>query len=290
MRRISKLASAIAKMTGAAILVAWAGALGPAQAAGPQPWELGMQPAASPVMREITGFHDFLLWIIFSIAVFVLVLLVYVMVRFRASANPTPSRTTHNSVIEVIWTVVPILILVMIAIPSFKLLYFADRVAKPELTIKATGSQWFWTYEYPDSKIVFDAQLVPDSDLKPGQPRLLETDNHVVLPVNTNIRLLTTANSVIHSWAMPAFGIKLDAVPGRLNETWMRIERPGMYYGQCSELCGINHGFMPITVEAVSKADFAKWVAEARKKFSAEAAPAPAAEVRFARAAAPADR
>lgn len=249
----------------AALVVAAAGA----EAAQPHPWQFGLQPAASPVLHEINSFHNLLLIIIFAIAVFVLALLIYVMVRFRASANPVPSRTSHNTLLEVAWTLIPVAILLVIAIPSFKLLYFSDVTRKAELTIKAIGHQWFWSYEYPDNgNFTFDATMVEAADLKPGQPRLLETDYRVVVPVDTNVRLLTTSVDVIHAWAMPAFGVKKDAVPGRLLETWFRAEREGVYYGQCSELCGTNHGFMPIAVEVVSKDAFAKWVVEAQKKFA----------------------
>ncbi len=249
----------------AALVVAAAGA----EAAQPYQWQIGLQPAASPVLHEINSFHNLLLIIIFTIAVFVLALLVYVMVRFRASANPVPSKTAHNTLLEVAWTLIPVAILLVIAIPSFKLLYFADRPEKAELTVKAVGHQWFWSYEYPDNgNFTFDATMVEAADLKQGQPRLLETDYRVVVPVDTNVRLLTTSVDVIHAWAMPAFGVKKDAVPGRLLETWFRAEREGVYYGQCSELCGTNHGFMPIAVEVVSKDAFAKWVVEAQKKFA----------------------
>lgn len=249
----------------AAALVVAAGA----EAAQPLQWQIGLQPAASPVLHEINSFHNLLLIIIFAIAVFVLALLVYVMVRFRASANPVPSKTAHNTLLEVAWTLIPVAILLVIAIPSFKLLYFSDVTHKAELTVKAIGHQWFWSYEYPDNgNFTFDATMVEAADLKPDQPRLLETDYRVVVPVNTNVRLLTTSVDVIHAWAMPAFGVKKDAVPGRLLETWFRAEREGVYYGQCSELCGTNHGFMPIAVEVVSKEAFAKWVVEAQKKFA----------------------
>jgi cytochrome c oxidase subunit 2 len=242
-----------------------------AMAAQPTPWQIGFQPAASPVMAEITGFHNLLLWIIFVIAIFVMLLLLYVFVRFNAKANPTPSKTTHNTLIEVVWTVVPIMILVAIAIPSFKLLYFMDRTTEAELTLKAIGHQWYWSYEYPDhDDLTFDAVMKGEDELEDGEPRLLATDNRVVLPVDTNIRLLITADDVLHSWAVPAFGVKTDAVPGRLNETWVRIEREGTYYGQCSELCGINHGFMPIAVEAVSKEAFAAWVEKAKEEFASD--------------------
>nr|WP_206374308.1 cytochrome c oxidase subunit II [Sneathiella chinensis] len=219
-------------------------------------------------------FHQLLLVIITAITVLVLVLLVYVVVRFNRKANPNPSKTSHNTLIEIIWTVVPVLILVVIAIPSFNLLYFGDRVEKADMTLKAIGYQWYWGYEYMDEDgLAFEAVMLEDNELKEGQPRLLATDNTVVVPVDTNIRLLITAEDVIHSWAMPALGVKMDAVPGRLNETWMRVEKEGMYYGQCSELCGARHGFMPIAVKAVSKEEYAKWLVEAKKKYAGIDAP-----------------
>jgi cytochrome c oxidase subunit 2 len=242
---------------------------GEALAAQPEPWQLGFQPAASPVMERLESLHDLLLWIITIISVFVLALLLYVCVRFRASANAAPSRRTHNTLLEIAWTAVPVLILVVIAIPSFKLLYYMDRIQDPELTIKAIGHQWYWSYEYPDDgDFTFDAYLVADEDLQPGQPRLLATDNAVVLPVDTDIRVLITATDVLHSWAVPAFGVKTDGVPGRINETWLRIEEPGMYYGQCSELCGDYHGFMPIMVRAVSKDEYDAWTKQAQEEFA----------------------
>ncbi len=230
----------------------------------PRPWEMGFQEPATPVMEQVVLFHDKLLWIIISIAVFVLALLVVVMVRFNEKRNPTPSRTTHNTTLEVLWTVIPVLILLFIAfgppVSSFKLLYFADRTAEPAMTVKAIGHQWYWSYEYPDhGNFTVDANLNWEAT---GDQRLLETDNHVVVPVNTKIRLLTTADDVIHSWAMPSFGIKLDSVPGRINETWFEVTREGTFYGQCSELCGNGHGYMPIVVEAVSKDKFDAWVKE----------------------------
>ncbi len=234
-------------------------------------WQLGFQDAASPVMHEIIWFHDSLMLpIITVISVFVMALLLYIMFRFNAKANPNPSKTSHNTLLEVIWTAVPILILVVIAIPSFKLLYLQDEAVDADMTIKAIGNQWYWTYEYPDhGNFVFDANMIEEADLKEGQPRLLATDNEVVVPVNKTIRVLTTATDVIHNWAIPAFGVKMDAVPGRTNETWFLAEREGVYYGQCSELCGVRHGFMPITVRVLSEADFAAWVKEAQERFAA---------------------
>ncbi|MDD9901874.1 MAG: cytochrome c oxidase subunit II [Alphaproteobacteria bacterium] len=234
-----------------------------AMAAGqPAPWAKGLQEGVTPVRHQMDAFHDGILMpIITVIALFVLALLIYVVVRFNAKANPTPSKTSHNTMLEVVWTLIPVLILVVIIIPSMKLLYFADRTADAEMTLKVIGHQWNWEYEYPDhGEINFTALMVQDEDLKPGQPRLLTTDNPVVLPVDTNIRLLMTSVDVLHAWAVPAFGVKLDTVPGRINETWVRIEKPGTYYGQCSELCGALHGFMPIEIHAVSTDEFAKWV------------------------------
>ncbi len=249
---------------------------GLALAAQPTPWQMGFQPAASPVMEWVDGFHDFLLIVITLISVFVLALMIYVFIKFNAKANPTPSRTTHNTTIEVLWTVIPIIILVVIAVPSFKLMYYADRAVDADMTLKVAGNQFFWTYEYPDhDELTFDAIMVDDADLEDGDLRLLTTDNAVVLPVDTTIRLLLTANDVIHAWAVPAFGVKMDAVPGRLNETWFRIDKEGTYYGQCSELCGSNHGFMPIMVKAVSKDEFAAWVEKAKEEFAGNTDPDP---------------
>jgi cytochrome c oxidase subunit II len=231
----------------------------------PHPWQLGLQDPASPIKAQLDSFHNLLLVIIIGIVLIVAALLVYVMVRFNAKANPTPTRTSHNTVLEVAWTVVPVIILVVIAVPSFRVLYYMERTPEAEMTLKVTGRQWYWDYEYPDQGgFGFSANMVADDQLKPGQPRLLETDKHIVLPVDTVIRIQVTAGDVIHSWAVPAFGIKRDAVPGRLNESWVKIEREGMYYGQCSELCGVNHGFMPIAVEAVSKEKFGAWVKQAQ--------------------------
>ena len=241
-----------------------------------KPWQMTFQEAASPVMEQIDSFHDLLFWIITIITLFVLFLLIYVIVKFNEKANPVPSKTTHNTFIEVVWTVVPILILIVIAVPSFKLLFFQDRHENPDMTLKVVGHQWYWSYKYTDhGDLGFDSQMIQTEDLKPGQPRLLSVDNFVVLPVDTNIRVLQTADDVIHNWAMPAFGLKLDAVPGRINENWVRITKPGDYYGQCSELCGIGHAFMPIHVKAVSKEEFAVWVKSAQEKF-ADSMPAPA--------------
>lgn len=251
------------------------GVPGVALAAQPHPWQTGFQDAATPLMEQIDSFHDLLLVIITLISLFVLALLAYVMFRFNEKANPNPSRTTHNTTVEVLWTVIPVLILVVIAIPSFKLLYKSDVIPEVDMTIKATGHQWYWSYEYPDhGKFEFDSNIVADADLKPGQPRLLEVDNRVVIPVDTIVRLQITAGDVLHAWAMPAFGVKTDAVPGRLNELWFGpVKNEGVYYGQCSELCGAKHGFMPIAVEVVSKEKFEEWVKKAQKEFASDDRP-----------------
>jgi cytochrome c oxidase subunit 2 len=236
----------------------------------PHPWQLGLQAGVTPVMDDIIWFHDFLLWVIAAIAFFVLALLVIVVVKFNARANPVPSRTTHNTTIEVAWTVVPVLILVAIAVPSFRLLFYQLNTPQADLTVKATGKQWFWSYSYPDSKFEFDSLMVADKDLKPDQPRLLTVDNEMVVPVNKVVRVLTTGADVIHSWAVPSFGVKIDAVPGRVNETWFKAEREGTYYGQCSQLCGRDHAFMPIVVHVVSDKDYTAWLDGAKKKYATD--------------------
>jgi cytochrome c oxidase subunit 2 len=247
---------------------------GAALAAGqPEPWQLGLQEGVTPVMDNIIWFHDFLLYVISAITLFVLGLLVVVVVKFNAKSNPVPSRTTHNTLIEVIWTVVPVLILVTIAVPSFRLLFYQLNTPQADLTVKVTGKQWFWSYSYPDSKFEFDSLMVPAKDLKPGQPRLLAVDNEMVVPVNKVVRVLTIGADVIHSFAVPSFGIKIDAVPGRINETWFTAEREGTYYGQCSQLCGRDHAFMPIAVRVVSGTEYTAWLDQAKKKYATDARP-----------------
>jgi cytochrome c oxidase subunit II len=241
-------------------------------AAEPHPWQLGMQPPATPVKERIHAFHNELLIIISLITLFVLGLLAYVMVRFRAVRHPVPTRTSHNPVIEILWTVVPVLILVIIAIPSFKLMYYMDRIPNADMTIKVTGHQWYWSYEYADQGgLTVTSNLVQEKDLKPGQKRLLDVDNPLIVPVETNIRVLVTGDpeGVIHSWFVPSFGVQEYAVPGRFNESWMRVLHEGTYYGECNQICGVNHAFMPIEVKAVSKDDFQKWVGEAKKSAAA---------------------
>ena len=237
----------------------------------PKEWQLGFQEAASESMRDIISFHDnLLLPIIVAISAFVLFLMLYVCIKFRASANPNPSKRTHNVAVEVLWTLIPCLILIVIAVPSFKILYKQDAIPKADLTIKAIGYQWYWGYEYPDENIIFDSYMVEDKDLKANQPRLLAVDNEVVVPVNKVVKVLITANDVLHAWALPSFGVKRDAVPGRINETWFKAEKTGTYYGQCSELCGIKHAFMPITVKVVSEEEYQEWLMDARVKFAKE--------------------
>jgi len=246
-----------------------------AQTGQPHPWQLGLQAAATPVMDDIIWFHDFLLYLITAITLFVLALLVIVMVKFNARSNPVPSRTTHNTFIEVIWTVVPVLILVAVAVPSFRLLFYELKVPTADVTVKATGKQWFWSYQYPDAKFEFDSLMTQTKDLKPGQPRLLTVDNEMVVPVNKVVHVLTIGADVIHSFAVPAFGIKIDAIPGRVNETWFKAERVGTYYGQCSQLCGRDHAFMPIAVRVVSDQEYATWLDGAKKKYAQDNLPNP---------------
>ena len=263
LKRLTAMAVTIgALLAGAG--VAWAG-LGQ-----PSPWQLNFQQSATPVMDNITSFHNFLLIVITLITLFVLALLLIIIVRFNARANPTPSRTTHNTFLEVAWTLVPVAILVAIAIPSFKLLFYQLNIPQADLTVKATGKQWYWSYSYPDNgKFEFDSLMVRDEkQLRTDQPRLLGVDNEMVVPVNKTVRVLTTGVDVIHAFAVPSFGVKIDAIPGRLNETWFKATREGVYYGQCSELCGKDHAFMPIAVRVVSEQAFATWVEEAKQKFA----------------------
>lgn len=230
----------------------------------PEPWEWHLQASGSPVMDNIVWFHDFLSVLIIVITLFVLALLVIVVVKFNSRANPVPSRTTHNTLIEVVWTLVPVLILVGIAVPSFRLLFLELDVPKADLTIKATGKQWYWSYAYPDNgKFEFDSLMAQDK-----QPRLLGVDNEMVVPVNKVIRVQVTGADVIHAFALPAFGVKIDAIPGRLNETWFKATKTGTFYGQCSELCGKDHAFMPIAIRVVNDQEFASWVESAKKKYA----------------------
>ncbi|WP_029003899.1 cytochrome c oxidase subunit II [Azorhizobium doebereinerae] len=257
---LAMVALAAVSLSGAA---AWAGMGQPSE------WQIGLQGAATPVMESIHSFNTFLLTIISAIVLFVTVLLSIVIVRFNEKANPVPSKTTHNTLIEVVWTVVPVMILVAIAIPSFRLLHLELHTPEPDMTVKVTGHQWYWSYEYPDNGgFSFDSLMVGEKDLKPGQPRLLTVDNEVIVPVNKTVRVYVTSADVIHSFAVPSFGVKIDAIPGRLNESWFKATKEGVYYGQCSELCGRDHAFMPLAVRVVSQQDFDAWVGQAKQKYS----------------------
>ncbi len=259
-----RLLTGVAALMGIVVLAGSAAAAGIGQ---PDPWQMGLQQAVTPIMEKIESFHTGLLWLITIISVFVLILLAYVALKFNAKANPVPSKTTHNTFIEVVWTVVPVLILLAVAIPSFRLLYFQRDIPEADMTIKATGHQWYWSYEYPDhNDVSFDSLMLEDEDLAerrkidPGAPRLLAVDNEVVVPAGKTVRVIVTAADVIHNFAMPSFGTKMDGIPGRLNETWFKVDREGVYYGQCSELCGIKHAYMPIAVRVVSQEKFDAWV------------------------------
>lgn len=242
----------------------------------PTPEAMHLQPAATDIMRDITSFHDFLLWIIVAISVFVAALLVWVMVRYNRHVNPTPKKFTHNMLVEVIWTVVPVLILVVIAWRSFPLIYEQERIPEAELTLKVTGNSWFWNFEYPDAGVTIAANLLPEEDARAqGRPYLLATTEPLLVPINTNVRVLVTSNDVIHAFALPAFGVKEDAIQGHTNETWFNVDTPGIYYGQCSELCGVNHAYMPIEIHAVTREQFDAWIAAQGGSF-ASAEPAPA--------------
>lgn len=246
---------------------------------------LNLQDAATSSAQRIHDFHNLLLWIISAITIFVFLLLVYVVLRFNKKANPVPSKVTHNLALEIVWTVIPIAILIFISVESFKLLYINDKIEKPEMTLKIKGYQWYWGYEYPDHEgLAFDSRMIPEAELTSDQVRLLSTDNAVVLPIETNIQILVTGQDVIHAWTVPAFGVKLDAIPGHTNESWFRINKPGRYFGQCSEICGKDHAYMPIEILAVTKEEFAAWVEKAKVEFAANDnfAPGSVAPVRLA--------
>ena len=238
-------------------------------AAEPQPWQLGLQDPAGSIAEKATSLHNMLLVIITVISLFVLGLLVYVCVRFRASANPKPSKTSHNTIIEILWTVVPVLILVVIAVPSFQLLYYMDKTKDTEMVIKVTGNQWYWNYEYPDENISFDSYLVDEEDLGEDQIRLLSVDNPMVVPAGTRIKLLVTGNDVMHSFFVPSLAVQIYSIAGRINEAWIDVpEGTKKYYGQCNQICGVNHAYMPIVVQALNEADYAEWLLNAKEKFA----------------------
>lgn len=254
-----------------AALIALVAGSGLVWAEQPENWRIGFQEAATSSAREIQSFHEMLMYIIVAITVIVTLLLAYVIWRFRAKRNPVPSQTSHNTLIEVIWTVAPVIILVLIAIPSFNLLYFLDRTADPELTIKATAQQFSWTYDYPDQGgLTIYSNMLAEDQLAEDQPYLLAVDNPLIVPVDTNVQLLVTSMDVLHSFGMPSFGLKTDAVPGRMNETWFNADRLGVYYGQCSELCGANHAYMPIEIHVVPKEEFQQWVSERQAQLGIE--------------------
>ena len=238
-------------------------------AAEPQPWQFGLQPPAGSIAEKATSLHNLLLVIITAISLFVLALLVYTCVRFRHSANPNPSKTSHNAVIEVLWTVIPVLILVVIAVPSFRLLYYMDKTKDTEMVIKITGNQWYWNYDYPDEQLTFDSYIIDESELKPGQRRLLEVDYPMVVPAGTRIKLLVTGNDVMHSFFVPSLAVQTYSIIGRVNETWIDVpEGTNTYYGQCNQICGVNHAYMPIVVKALEKDEYEAWLAEAKKEFA----------------------
>jgi cytochrome c oxidase subunit 2 len=273
-RFVNNFRARVAALLAVAMAGAAGAASGPAMAAAegqPTPWQLGFQPAASLLKIRIEELHDLLLVIITLITIFVTALLAYAMWRFRASNNPKPSTTTHNTMIEVLWTVVPVMILVVIAVPSFRLLYYSDKAKDAEMTLKVVGHQWYWSYEYPDSgNFTFDSYMIPETEIKPGDGniRLLSVDNRAVIPVDTTIRILITSADVMHSWFVPSLGLQKYALPGRTNEIWVKATKEGVYYGQCNQICGVNHGYMPVAVEVVSKAKYAAWVEDAKKKYA----------------------
>ena len=248
----------------------------PACAQEPRNWQLSFQAAHSPVQQSIEGLHSLVVWLMTLVTVFVAALLGYVMWRFRATKNPVPSRVSHHTALEIAWTVLPVLLLVVIAIPSFRLVYFEDRTAAADLTIKATGHQWYWEYTYPDhGGLDFSSYAIPEDQIKPPQLRNLEVDNRLVVPAGKNVRVLTTSADVIHSFFIPSLGVQRYAIPGHTIETWLKVDAPGVYYGQCNQICGTNHSMMPISVQAMTEQDFAAWVVQAKTKFAASATPSP---------------
>jgi len=254
-----------------AATIGFAGAAGAEALGEARPWQMNFQDAFSPVMQEIHEFHVLLLVIMTGIVLLVLGVLAYIILRFNAKRNPVPTKTAHNTVLEVVWTIVPVIILIVIAIPSLKLLYASGRTPAYDMTLKVTGHQWYWTYNYPDhGDFSFDSIPIPESDLKAGQPRLLTVDNPVVVPVGATVQVLVNSDDVIHNWAVPSLGLKKDATPGRTNETWFRADVPGVFYGMCSELCGVNHYFMPIEVHALAKPDFDAWIEKAKQQFASD--------------------
>lgn len=263
--RIAAKALAMVNLIGVA-LIATAGV---AFAAEPQPWQINLQPPSGSVAEKATDLHNLLLVIITLISLFVLALLVYVCLRFREDKNPTPSKTTHNTVIEVLWTVIPVVILVVIAVPSFKLLYYMDRTDETDMVVKVTGAQWYWTYEYPKEELAFDSYMISEDELQEGQKRLLDVDYPLVVPEGTRIKLLVQANDVMHSFFVPSLAVQIYTVAGRTNEAWIDVPMgEKTYYGQCNQICGVNHSYMPIVIKAVSAEDYKVWVEQAREEFA----------------------
>ena len=242
---------------------------GTASAAQPLPWQMGLQPPAGTIAEMADDLHNLLLIVITLISLFVLGLLVYVGIRFRAAANPVPSRTSHNTVIEILWTVIPVVILVGIAVPSFRLLYYLDRTADTDMVIKVTGHQWYWNYEYPDEGLAFDSYLIDEEDLEEGQIRLLSVDYPMVVPESTRVKLLVTGNDVMHSFFVPSLAVQVYAFIGRTNEVWIDVPAgASTYYGQCNQICGVNHAYMPIEVRALPEAEYQEWLKSAREEFA----------------------
>jgi len=250
----------------------------------PSDWQINLPDSVTPMLDQMKSFNDLVLIIIVAVVLFVMGLLAWVMIRYRESANPVPSRLSHNTTLEVLWTIVPVLVLVLIAIPSFRLLFHQFDFPKPDVVVKATGKQWYWSYEYPDAKVAFDSYPIDDKDLKPGQIRNLSVDNEMVVPVNKVVQVLITGGDVIHQWVVPSFGTRADGIPGRINRTWFLAREAGIYYGECSALCGQGHAYMPIAVRVVSDEDFGKWISDKQKSASldkdqmaaADPAPVPA--------------
>ena len=265
MQLLRRLPAALTLLLAAAMMLSGADALANA----PRPWEMGMQPAANELKARISDLHNLVLIIITLITIFVGALLVWVMVRYNATRNPVPSTTSHNTTIEVLWTVIPVLILVVIAIPSFRLVYYLDRTPDPDMTIKVTAHQWYWEYGYPEAgDLAIESRMIRDEDLKPGMLRLLEVDNQLIVPIGKRIRILTNSVDVIHSFFIPSLGVQRYAIPGRTIETWMTVDKPGVYYGQCNQICGVDHSRMPIAVRAVTEEDYKAWLDKAKKSAS----------------------
>ena len=242
----------------------------PAFAQAPTNWQLGFQPAQSPTQSGIEGLHALVIWLMAFVTIFVAALLLFVIWRYRASKNPVASRVSHHTALEIAWTVIPALVLIVIAIPSFRLIYFEDRTSAADMTLKVTGHQWYWEYTYLDqNNLSFSSYMIPEDQLKAGQVRNLDVDNRVVVPAGKNIRILTTSADVIHSFFIPSLGVQRYAIPGRTIETWVKVNKPGVYYGECNQICGTNHSLMPIAVEALSPSDFNIWVSKAKARFAA---------------------